>query len=91
MDIGSIIGSIINSEVIYTDIARSVETRFETSNYELQRLLPKGKIKINIGLVNYELGRKLMIEFAALIPEWCSYLIDDADQIKKYKDQKSVS
>ena len=59
MDIGSIIGSIINSEVIYTDIARSVETRFETSNYELQRLLPKGKIKINIGLVNDELGRKL--------------------------------
>ena len=91
MDIGSIIGSIINSEVIYTDIARSVETRFETSNYELQRLLPKGKIKINIGLVNDELGRKLMIEFAALIPEWCSYLINDADQIKKYKDQKSVS
>ena len=83
--------SLINSEDIYTDIARKVETRFDTSNYGLQRPLPKGKIKINIGLMKDELGWNLMIEFAALIPEWYSYLIDDADQIKKYKAQKSVS
>ena len=30
---------------IYKDIAKDVETRFDTSNYELDRSLPKGKIK----------------------------------------------
>ena len=29
------------------DIAENVETRFDTSNYELDRLLPKGKNKKN--------------------------------------------
>ena len=28
---------------IYKDIAEDVETRFETSNYKLDRPLPKGK------------------------------------------------
>ena len=27
----------------YKDISEGVETRFQTSNYELDRLLPKGK------------------------------------------------
>ena len=30
---------------IYKDIAKDVETRFDTSNYELDRSLPKGKDK----------------------------------------------
>ena len=30
---------------IYKDIAEYVETRFDISNYELDRPLPKGKIK----------------------------------------------
>ena len=30
---------------IYKDIAEYVETRFDTSNYELDRPLPKGKNK----------------------------------------------
>ena len=30
---------------IYTDIAKEVETKFDTSNFELDRLLPKGKEK----------------------------------------------
>ena len=30
---------------IYKDIAENVETRFDTLNYELERPLPKGKIK----------------------------------------------
>ena len=30
---------------IYRDIAKDVETRFDTSNYELDRSLPKGKYK----------------------------------------------
>ena len=28
---------------IYLDVAKDVETRFDTSNYELERLLPGGK------------------------------------------------
>ena len=33
----------IKTEDIYVDIAKDVETRFQTSNYEIYRLLPKGK------------------------------------------------
>ena len=40
---------------IYKDIAEDVETRFDTSNYELDRPLPKGKIKKVIGLMKDEL------------------------------------
>ena len=29
---------------IYKDIAEDLETRFDTSNYELYRPLPKGKV-----------------------------------------------
>ena len=31
--------------MIFIDIAENVETRFDTSNYELDRSLPKEKIK----------------------------------------------
>ena len=30
---------------IYKDIAEDIETKFDTSNYELERLLPRGKQK----------------------------------------------
>ena len=43
---------------IYKDIAKDVETRFDTSNYELDRPLPKGKYKIVIRLMKGELGGK---------------------------------
>ena len=33
----------IKTEDIYSDIAKDFETRFDTSNYELNRPLPKGK------------------------------------------------
>ena len=36
----------IKTEDIYLDIAKYVETRFDTTNYELNRsLFPKGKIR----------------------------------------------
>ena len=35
----------ITTDDIYEDIAENVETRFDTSNYELDRPLPKGKNK----------------------------------------------
>ena len=36
----------IKTDDIYKDVAEDVETRFDTTNYELDRPLPKGK-KIN--------------------------------------------
>ena len=35
----------VKTDYIYKDIAGNVETRFKTSNYELDRSLSKGKIK----------------------------------------------
>ena len=53
----------IKTEDIYKDIAEDVETRFDTSNYELDRLLPKGKNKKVIGLMKDELGGETMTKF----------------------------
>ena len=36
----------------YKDIAEDVETRFDTSNYELSRPIPKGKIQKVIGVLD---------------------------------------
>ena len=35
----------IKTDDIYNDVAKGVETRFDTSYYELDRPLPKGKNK----------------------------------------------
>ena len=35
----------VKTEFIYKDIAEDVETRFDTSNYEIDRPLPTGKNK----------------------------------------------
>ena len=43
---------------IYKDIAEEFETRFGTSNYELDRPIPKRKNKKVIGLMKDELGEK---------------------------------
>ena len=53
----------MKTNYIYEDIAEDVETRFDTSNYELDRPLPKGKNKKVIGLMKYELGGKIMTKF----------------------------
>ena len=51
----------IKTDDIYKNIAEDVETRFNTSNYELEcnsieRPLPKGKSKKITGLMKDELG-----------------------------------
>ena len=56
----------IKSEDIYYSIRKDVRTRFNTSNYELDRPLPKGKIKKVIGLIKDELSEKTMEEFVGL-------------------------
>ena len=53
----------IKTDDPYNDIAEDFETSFDTSNYELDRSLPKGKNKKVIGLIKDELGGKVMIKF----------------------------
>ena len=50
---------------IYKEIAEDIEARIDTSNYELDRPLPKGKNKKNIVLMKDELDGKIVIKFAA--------------------------
>ena len=74
---------------IYKDIEEDVETRFDTSNCELDRTLQKGKNKI-IVLIKDELGGKITIKFIGLIAKTYSYLIDDGGEDKKPKGTKKV-
>ena len=64
----------IKTEEFCKDIADDVEKRFDTSNYEVNRPLPKGKNKKVIGLMKDELGGTIMTEFVALRPKIYSYL-----------------
>ena len=59
MDINSFI-VYIKIDDIYKDIAKDVETRSDTSNFELDRSLSN---KIIIGLIKDELSGKIMTEF----------------------------
>ena len=63
----------INSFMVYIkpkdidwNIAKDVETRFDTSNYKLNRSLSKGKNNKVIDLIKDKLGANVMEEFAAL-------------------------
>ena len=82
--------SYIKTEDFYEDIADDVEKRFDTSNYEVDRPLPKGKNKKVIGSMKDELGGKIMTEFATLRPKTYSYLMVDDSKAKKAKGTKNV-
>ena len=87
MDTGSVI-VYIKTEDTYVDIAKDVETRFDTSNYELEiSFLEEKQV---IGLMKDELDANLMTEFATLKPKTQSYLIDNDDENKNGKDKKKV-
>ena len=78
----------IKTDDIYKGIAEDVETKFDTSNYELDKPLPKIKNKKVIGLMKDELGEKIMKEFVGLRAKTYSYLIDDGSEDKKAKGTK---
>ena len=59
----------IKTEDFYKDISNDVEKRFDKSNYEVNRPLPKGKNKKVIGLMKDELGGKIITEFVTLRPK----------------------
>ena len=56
----------IKTKDFYEDIGDDVEKRFDTSNYEADRPLLKGKNKKVIELMKDELRGKIMTEFVAL-------------------------
>ena len=78
----------IKTDDIYKDSAENFETRFNISNYELDRPLPKGKNKKAIVLLRDGLGRKIMTKFVGLRAKSNSYLIDDRNEDKKTKGVK---
>ena len=70
-----------------------VVTRFDTSNFELERnsfdrMLPKEKNKKVIRLMKDELGRKIKRRFDGLTAKNYSYLIDEDSEDKKAKRTK---
>ena len=73
MDTDSLIMN-IKTKDFYKDIAQDVEERFDTSNYDVDRPLPKGKNKKVIGLMKDELGGGIITEFVALRPKTYSYM-----------------
>ena len=78
---------------IYKNIAKDVERKFDTSNYEsecnsFERPLPKEKNKKVIGLMKDELSRKIMIIFFGLRAKTYSYLIDDGSEDKNARGTK---
>ena len=75
----------IKTDDIYKEIAEDVETKFDTSNYELDRPLPKGRNKKVIGSMKHELGVKIIKKFIELRAKTYSYLADDGSEDKKAK------
>ena len=80
----------IKTDDIYKDIAEDVETRFDTSNYELDSPLPKGKNRKVIRLMKDELGGKTMTKFVGLRAKTSNCLIDNGSEDKKAKDTKKI-
>ena len=87
MDIDSFIMNIKTND-FYENIANDVENRFDTSNYEVNRLLPMGKNKKVISLMKDELGGKIITEFVTSRPKTYSYLTDDGKKDEKAKGTK---
>ena len=80
----------IKTEDFYKEIADNVEKRYDTSNYACERPLPMGKNKKVVGLMEDELGEKIIREFVSLRPKCYSYLMNVERLIKKQREQKKL-
>ena len=78
----------VKTNDIYKETPEDVETRFDTSNYGLDRQLPKGKNKIVIGLMKEKLGGKVTTKFVGLRAKTYSYLVDDGNEDKSKRRKK---
>ena len=75
--------------MIFTkDVAKDVEKSFDTSNFEIDRPLPKGKNKKVIGLMKNELGGQITKKFVGLRAKTYSHLKDNNEEDKKAKGTK---
>ena len=63
----------VKTKDICKDITENTETKFDTSQFELDRPLPKGKKKKVIGLIKDELVGKVIKEFVGLRAKIYSY------------------
>ena len=79
----------IKTDDIDKDIAEDIDTRYDTSNYEFERTLPKGKNIILFELMKDQLRGKMLIKFAGLREKTYSYLIDYGREDKKAKGAKT--
>ena len=74
----------VKTDDVYKGIAEDVETRFHTSNFEINRPLPKGKNKKVIGLMKDEWDEQIIKEFVGLRTKTYSYLKgNDEDKTAK--------
>ena len=80
----------VETEDIYKDIVEEVEKRFDTSSFELHRILPTGKNRKVIGLIKDKLGEQILKEFVGLRAKTYSYLKGNNDEDKKSKKHKKV-
>ena len=87
MDIGSFIVHVKTND-IYKDIAKNVEKRFDTLNFEIDKPLLQGKYEEVTGLMKDELGGQIMKEFVELRAKSYSYLNKNNDEDKKAKGPK---
>ena len=78
----------IKTEDFYSDIVDDIPTRFDTSGYCPNCLLPVGLNKKVIGLMKDELGGAIMTEFIALRLKLYSYIKLDGSEDKKCKGIK---
>ena len=80
----------IKTDDINSDIAEDFETRFDTSSYELNKPLPKGKTEKEISLIKDKLGGKIMTKLFGLRTKTYSYLIGDISEVKIKGTKKCV-
>ena len=78
----------VKTDGIYKDITQDVETKFDISNFKLDRPLPKEKNEKVIGLMKDEMEGQIMKEFIEFWAKTYSYFKDINDEDKKDKDTK---
>ena len=72
----------VKSEDVYADLPEDLETKFDTSNYLVDRPLLIGKNKRVIRVMKDDFGGRIMKEFVGLRQKTYSYLSDD-DRVDK--------
>ena len=80
----------VTTDDFYKNIAEDLETRFDTSNFELYIPLPKGKNRKEIELLKNELGGRIIKEFFELWIKTYNYLKDNNEDRKAKSTKKCV-